>query len=1326
MFLKRAKVAYLSFKELITMTRIVTLLRLGAFFALFLLVYLFAGTEAHAAAPEVKSFAVPTSHRTLTVPIIRFTATDDVAVSGYMVTESAAAPSAGDAGWTVTPPPQYTFSTEGSKKLHAWVKDGDGTVSTSLSASMVVGSGEALSKTSISASAKHNAMLKSDGTVVAWGNNSSGQTTIPTGLSGVVAIAAGYAHTVALKSDGTVSAWGDNHYGQTSIPEGLTNVVAIAAGGYHTVALKSDGTVTAWGNDFYGQTEIPEGLTNVVAIAAGGSHTVALKSDGRVAAWGYNIFGQTAVPGGLTNVVAIAAGEWHTVAVKSEGTVAAWGAMTTIPAGLTNVMAIAAGYDHTVALKSDGTIVAWGDNYYGQTMIPAGLTGVVAIAAGQYHTVVLKSDRMVAAWGWNANGQATIPGELTNVVAIAAGQYHTAALKSDGTVAAWGNNSYGQTTMIPAELTNAVAIASGGYHTVALKSDGTVAAWGNNSYGQTTIPAGLTNVVAIAAGGFHTVALMSDGIVAAWGENSFGQTAGPGGLTNVVAIAAGAWHTVALKSDGTVKAWGMNTSIPAGLTNVVAIAAGYGHTVALKADGTIVAWGDNSSGQTTIPAGLSGVVAIAAGEYHTVVLKSDGTVAAWGENSDGQTPIPTGLSKVVAISAGMVHTVALKADGTVTAWGFTGYGESNLPAAGPDSSAPVIFRFSPALVSSQLWVTIPAFYASDDTEIACYLITESATSPSPADAGWKPTPPAFYAVGTYGSHTLYAWVKDAADNVSSPANSTVVVDPTDTTPDAFTFMDQTGVALNADITSAAITVTGINAASPISISGGTYSINNGAFVSSAGTVSNNDTVRVQVTASGSYGTTVDTVVNIGSVTDTFSATTKALNPGDLAEAVDNPQDITGAPLTFTTSGIAWFAQVATAINGSAAAQSGDIGNNQKSWFKTTVTGPCSVSFYQKVSSQKTFDSLEFSIDGVVKSTISGEVEWQQKSFIITTAGTHVLRWTYTKNASIHKGEDSAWVDHIVVSPTTRVHIVSPNGGEKLPSGGTYNITWKAPAGTEKFKLYYTVDNGVTWKAITTGYIMNTSYEWSVPVQNVNRTACKVKVVGYNNDGVEVANDLSNAFFTIEVLKITAPNGGESLTSGVKTTIAYTLNGTLTPISSISFYYSVDNGATWKLIGTVTDGFWNSYDWTPVVNRTRTSCKVKVVLKSATGATLANDVSDKVFTIIASEKPSILYTNPSNGVTDVDRNIKRIEIRFNREMAPGASVTYDTNWHPSDTHPTWSADHRTVYISRKNAGTPLPASTEFHMIFNEQEHPQYFRDTHGNTLDPFTLTFTTGP
>jgi hypothetical protein len=56
-------------------------------------------------------------------------------------------------------------------------------------------------------------------------------------LSNVVAIAAGDFHTLALRADGSVIGWGDDSYGQTNVPSTLINVVAIASGNYHGLAL---------------------------------------------------------------------------------------------------------------------------------------------------------------------------------------------------------------------------------------------------------------------------------------------------------------------------------------------------------------------------------------------------------------------------------------------------------------------------------------------------------------------------------------------------------------------------------------------------------------------------------------------------------------------------------------------------------------------------------------------------------------------------------------------------------------------------------------------------------------------------------------------------------------------------------------------------------------------------------------------------------------------------------------------------------------------------------------------------------------------------------
>ncbi len=97
----------------------------------------------------------------------------------------------------------------------------------------------------------------------------------------------------------------------------------------------------------------------------------------------------------------------------------------------------------------------------------------------------------------------------------------------------------------------------------------------------------------------------------------------------------------------------------------------------------------------------------------------------------------------------------------------------------------------------------------------------------------------------------------------------------DTTPDAFTFAVVTGAARNTAITSAAVTVGGIDAATALTIVGGEYSINGGPFRASPGTVSSGQSVRLRVTSSSAYSTTLSALVTIGGIPSEFAVTTVA-------------------------------------------------------------------------------------------------------------------------------------------------------------------------------------------------------------------------------------------------------------------------------------------------------------------------------------------------------------------------------------------------------------------------------------------------------------------
>jgi alpha-tubulin suppressor-like RCC1 family protein len=59
-------------------------------------------------------------------------------------------------------------------------------------------------------------------------------------LSNVMPIAAGGYGSLALRADGTVLAWGYDAYGTTEVPSGLTGVTAIAAGDTVNAAVSQD------------------------------------------------------------------------------------------------------------------------------------------------------------------------------------------------------------------------------------------------------------------------------------------------------------------------------------------------------------------------------------------------------------------------------------------------------------------------------------------------------------------------------------------------------------------------------------------------------------------------------------------------------------------------------------------------------------------------------------------------------------------------------------------------------------------------------------------------------------------------------------------------------------------------------------------------------------------------------------------------------------------------------------------------------------------------------------------------------------------------------
>lgn len=250
--------------------------------------------------------------------------------------------------------------------------------------------------------------LRSDGTVVAVGNiynppdnydylNLSDNDALYDieNWKNIVAVDASNYHIAGLRSDGTVVAVGNNKYGQCNTKY-WTDIVQVQCGTYHTVGLRSDGTVVAVGRNDSGQCDV-KNWENITAVGADIFYTVGLRSDGTVVDEGS--VGERLGTYRWENIAAVYSGTSNTVGLRSNGTVVAVGDndfSQCDTSGWRNITDIGIGSTHIAGLRSDGTVVIAG--LYGKSDTER-WTDIVAIAASGYYTVGLRSDGKVMVAG---------------------------------------------------------------------------------------------------------------------------------------------------------------------------------------------------------------------------------------------------------------------------------------------------------------------------------------------------------------------------------------------------------------------------------------------------------------------------------------------------------------------------------------------------------------------------------------------------------------------------------------------------------------------------------------------------------------------------------------------------------------------------------------------------------------------------------------------------------------------------------------------------------------------------------------------------------------
>jgi hypothetical protein len=156
-------------------------------------------------------------------------------------------------------------------------------------------------------------------------------------------------------------------------------------------------------------------------------------------------------------------------------------------------------------------------------------------------------------------------------------------------------------------------------------------------------------------------------------------------------------------------------------------------------------------------------------------------------------------------------------------------------------------------------------------------------------------------------------------------------------------------------------------------------------------------------ATNSAGSATSTVATL-----TVTSPPPAFTIGDAVDALS---------LTWQAAGdTGWIPQTAVTHDVVDAGRSGVIADGGNTRLETYVNGPGTISFWWKVSSEPINDTLRFYIGTTEMARISGEVDWEFRSFAVPSGTQILLKWRYGKNSSVVAGQDAGFVDQITFTP----------------------------------------------------------------------------------------------------------------------------------------------------------------------------------------------------------------------------------------------------------------------------------------------------------------------
>ncbi|MDY6931423.1 MAG: invasin domain 3-containing protein [Halobacteriota archaeon] len=424
---------------------------------------------------------------------------------------------------------------------------------------------------------------------------------------------------------------------------------------------------------------------------------------------------------------------------------------------------------------------------------------------------------------------------------------------------------------------------------------------------------------------------------------------------------------------------------------------------------------------------------------------------------------------------------------------------------------------------------------------------------------------------------------------------------------------------------------------------------------------------------------------------------------------------------WTTGGDAnWFVTTTESHNGSRSAASGNIGNNRATWIRRDITGPVDVSFYWNVSSEENYDFLRFRVNGSDVYTISGEVDWEMRTYSLP-AGTHTVEWRYTKDGSVYEGNDEGYIDDIKVEEILLNNVVLTKDITAVAGDGSVNIVFEDTQsgdgtkdtlsidqieikGTKLFNYSVTLTDPADQ---TTSQGENSTY--TIYITNTGNTQDDFNLAITNTDNADVASISSNL-----VTLGSGNNTSITLTVSDSSTGTYNVSVTATSVgdpaanATIEIMTTVISDTTDPVINSVTLNTTDVYIGDPILVTVNTTDDIQITNVTAEGIDLTYQSGDTWEGIITAASginipvDVIAYDIGGNNATDSSQTYNGTD-----GILPSAitDLASSTGINPGEINLTWTApgDDGTSgtasgYIVRYST-SQLTNQTEFDLATN---------------------------